>query len=35
MRLNGQPADDGTGASLWAEDDEGWLTVQAAVEFAS
>jgi len=35
MRVNGQPADDGASAALWAEDDEGWLTVRAAVEFAS
>lgn len=31
--LNGQPCEDGKGARLWAQDHEGWLTMQASAEW--
>ena len=34
FRVNGSPSEDGRGAQLWAQDHEGWLTMQAEVEFA-
>lgn len=34
FRLNGQPSADGKTVRLWAEDHEGWLTMQGAVELA-
>ncbi|MDO8456354.1 MAG: MaoC family dehydratase N-terminal domain-containing protein [Burkholderiaceae bacterium] len=34
FRLNGQPSADGKTVSLWAEDHEGWLTMQATAELA-
>ncbi|MCZ2495674.1 acyl-CoA dehydrogenase [Xylophilus sp. Kf1] len=34
FRLNGQPSPDGTGARLWAQDHEGFLTMQATATFA-
>lgn len=34
FRLNGRPAQDGGGAQLWAQDHEGWLTMQAEATFA-
>ena len=34
FRLNGQPSADGKSVKLWAEDHEGWLTMQAAAELA-
>lgn len=34
FRVNGQPAADGKGAQLWAQDHEGWLTMQAEATFA-
>lgn len=32
MRVNGQPSADGRTVSLWAQDHEGWLTMQATAE---
>ncbi len=34
FRVNGRPTDDGTSAQLWAQDHEGWLTMQADIHFA-
>lgn len=34
FRLNGQPSADGKGAHLWAQDHDGWLTMQAEAELA-
>ncbi len=34
FRLNGQPSTDGKSVKLWAQDHEGWLTMQGAVELA-
>ena len=34
FRLNGQPSADGRSVRLWAEDHEGWLTMQATAELA-
>jgi 3-methylfumaryl-CoA hydratase len=34
FRLNGQPAADGKSVRVWAQDHEGWLTMQGTVEFA-
>jgi 3-methylfumaryl-CoA hydratase len=34
FRLNGQPSADGKTVRLWAEDHEGWLTMQAMAELA-
>ena len=34
FRVNGSPSEDGRGAQLWAQDHEGWLTMQAEVQFA-
>ncbi|MDE2605467.1 MAG: MaoC family dehydratase N-terminal domain-containing protein [Burkholderiales bacterium] len=34
FRVNGRPTADGQGAQLWAQDHEGWLTMQAEVQFA-
>jgi 3-methylfumaryl-CoA hydratase len=34
FRLNGQPSKDGKTVRLWAEDHEGWLTMQATAELA-
>jgi 3-methylfumaryl-CoA hydratase len=34
FRLNGQPSPDGKTVQLWAEDHEGWLTMQATAELA-
>ena len=34
FRLNGQPSADGKTVRLWAEDHEGWLTMQATAELA-
>ena len=34
FRLNGQPSLDGKTVRLWAEDHEGWLTMQATAELA-
>ncbi|HEX7891431.1 MAG TPA: MaoC family dehydratase N-terminal domain-containing protein [Ramlibacter sp.] len=33
FRVNGQPAADGRSAQLWAQDHEGWLTMQAEATF--
>ena len=33
FRLNGQPAEDGKSVRLWAEDHEGWLTMQGSAGF--
>jgi 3-methylfumaryl-CoA hydratase len=33
FRVNGQPAEDGRSAQLWAQDHEGWLTMQAQATF--
>ena len=33
FRVNGQPAADGKSAQLWAQDHEGWLTMQAEATF--
>jgi 3-methylfumaryl-CoA hydratase len=33
FRLCGQPSADGTTAKLWAQDHEGWLTMQADIRF--
>lgn len=34
FRVSGQPTADGKGAQLWAQDHEGWLTMQAEARFA-
>ncbi len=34
FRLNGQPSANGRTVNLWAEDHEGWLTMQATAELA-
>ena len=34
FRLNGQPSANSTSVKLWAEDHEGWLTMQGAAELA-
>ena len=34
FKLNGQPSPDGKTVQLWAEDHEGWLTMQATAELA-
>ena len=34
LRVNGQPSDDGQKVQLWAQDHEGWLTMQAEAQFA-
>jgi 3-methylfumaryl-CoA hydratase len=34
FRVNGRPVDAGGGAQLWAQDHEGWLTMQAEAQFA-
>ena len=34
LRLNGQPTADGRTVQLWAQDHEGWLTMQGTVELA-
>ncbi|NMM20604.1 MAG: acyl-CoA dehydrogenase [Rhodoferax sp.] len=34
FRLNGQPSADGKTVRLWAEDHEGWLTMQGSAELA-
>ena len=34
FRLNGRPSADGKAVQLWAEDHEGWLTMQATAELA-
>ena len=34
MRLNGQPSLDGKSVHLWAQDHEGWLTMQATATLA-
>lgn len=34
MQVNGQPAPDGRSVELWAQDHEGWLTMQARVTLA-
>ncbi|GAB3773443.1 MaoC family dehydratase N-terminal domain-containing protein [Ramlibacter monticola] len=34
FRVNGKPSEDGRGAQLWAQDHEGWLTMQAEAQFA-
>jgi len=34
FRVNGKPSADGKGAQLWAQDHEGWLTMQAEAQFA-
>ena len=34
MRVNGNPSPDGRGVQLWAQDHEGWLTMQAEAQFA-
>ncbi len=33
FRVCGAPTDDGRGARLWAQDHEGWLTMQADIQF--
>ncbi|RYY75790.1 MAG: acyl-CoA dehydrogenase, partial [Comamonadaceae bacterium] len=33
FRVNGAPSADGRGATLWAQDHEGWLTMQAEARF--
>jgi 3-methylfumaryl-CoA hydratase len=33
FRVNGRPGADGKGAQLWAQDHEGWLTMQAEATF--
>ncbi len=35
MRVNGRPAADGQTIALWAQDHEGWLTMQASAEIES
>jgi 3-methylfumaryl-CoA hydratase len=32
LRLSGQPCEDGKSVSLWAQDHDGWLTMQGTVE---
>jgi 3-methylfumaryl-CoA hydratase len=32
LRVNGQPQTDGRHVRLWAQDHEGWLTMQATAE---
>jgi 3-methylfumaryl-CoA hydratase len=34
FRVNGIPSSEGGGARLWAQDHEGWLTMQAEAQFA-
>ncbi|MBK6005021.1 MaoC family dehydratase N-terminal domain-containing protein [Ramlibacter ginsenosidimutans] len=34
FRVSGRPSADGKGAQLWAQDHEGWLTMQAEARFA-
>lgn len=34
FKVCGRPATDGGGAQLWAQDHEGWLTMQAEIRFA-
>jgi 3-methylfumaryl-CoA hydratase len=34
LRVNGQPSADGKAVRLWAQDHEGWLTMQATAELA-
>jgi 3-methylfumaryl-CoA hydratase len=34
FRINGQPSEDGKTVRLWAEDHEGWLTMQATADLA-
>ena len=34
FRLNAQPSADGKSVRLWAQDHEGWLTLQGAAELA-
>ena len=34
MQVNGRPSADGRSVSLWAQDHEGWLTMQAQVTLA-
>ena len=34
FRVSGRPSADGRSAQLWAQDHEGWLTMQAEVQFA-
>jgi 3-methylfumaryl-CoA hydratase len=34
FRVNAQPSDDGKAVRLWAQDHEGWLTMQATAELA-
>ena len=34
FRLNGQPSADGRTVQLWAQDHEGWLTMQGTAELA-
>jgi len=34
FRVNGKPAADGQSAQLWAQDHQGWLTMQAEAQFA-
>ena len=34
LRVNGRPAADGKSAQLWAQDHDGWLTMQADIQFA-
>lgn len=33
LRVSGRPTADGRGAQLWAQDHEGWLTMQAQAQF--
>jgi 3-methylfumaryl-CoA hydratase len=33
FRICGEPTPDGSGAKLWAQDHEGWLTMQADIQF--
>jgi 3-methylfumaryl-CoA hydratase len=33
FRVNGRPSQDGASAQLWAQDHEGWLTMQGEAEF--
>jgi 3-methylfumaryl-CoA hydratase len=34
LRLNAQPSKDGKSIQLWAQDHEGWLTMQGTAELA-
>lgn len=34
LQLNGQPSEDGRSVRLWAQDHDGWLTMQAEAELA-